>query len=48
MCALSRAAGLCLDPPEPLIVTEFYPRGNLFDLIQKVRLKGAAPPCVGR
>ena len=30
-------AGLCLDPPEPLIITEFYPRGNLFDLIQKVR-----------
>ncbi len=41
---LRRPPGLCVEPP--LIVTEYYPRGSLFELLRKVtRIDSPATHC---
>ena len=39
----ARTAGVCLEPPR--IVLEFYPKGSLFDIIERAR-EGADPGCM--
>lgn len=34
-----RFSGVCLDPRRPLVITEYYPRGSLHQLLTRSRIQ---------